>query len=680
VKQFANKKRQTISKSASSSNPDRLKDGGKGGHNARTQSTIKRLNMYKDFNTWLPRNRKGQVVKAAAYQSELSSGTRARVEPNRRWFGNTRVISQSSLQKFQTEIGKVIKDPYQVILKPSKLPMSLLHDRAKTARVHILETQSFESTFGKKATRKRPNISVSDVIEMNKQIEESNDSYDPEKDNDLVREWDGTHDITMAHYFNAGQSRRIWNELYKGYVDSYQECRFKMVGQFNRLECGEYPKCDHIKIPLVRAKVITKAWVARLSKERPTLAFHASLTNPFGKGALINLLRQFGKLHTDKKAISCGFIGYPNVGKSSIINTLRRKKVCKVAPLAGETKVWQYITLMKRIFLVDCPGIVHPCGETETEIILKGVVSLEYVTDADQHIGEILRRVKREYMAKQYLITQWEDAEDFLEQMARRTGKLLKKGVPDVKSVAKMILNDWQRGKIPYFVRPPGATNLNNKGVKSVLSNNVPQGNSPAEPTPVEETPPPPEDPNKPPTAAELEKQLEPIRQDLRGLKVGLEFTHDDDPRLKNLPEQNDPQTEEDASEDVPNDPKDPDVEDVVEDEKNNDEQDIARLKKRKEMEDKIKKMKRYSTKNMKRRIDTLMKTSSLREGEAGELEDVKPSIRRKRKDKKDGDERPKEKLNSKQRRRKQREENVKKIGTHYYETANIKNRNRNRK
>ena len=36
---------------------------------------------------------------------------------------------------------------------------------------------------------------------------------------------------------------------------------------------------------------------------------------------------------------SVGFIGYPNVGKSSVINTLRSKKVCSVAPIAGETKV-----------------------------------------------------------------------------------------------------------------------------------------------------------------------------------------------------------------------------------------------------------------------------------------------------------------------------------------------------
>ena len=43
---------------------------------------------------------------------------------------------------------------------------------------------------------------------------------------------------------------------------------------------------------------------------------------------------------TFNKCHSVGFIGYPNTGKSSIINTLRSKKVCKVAPIAGETKVF----------------------------------------------------------------------------------------------------------------------------------------------------------------------------------------------------------------------------------------------------------------------------------------------------------------------------------------------------
>ena len=70
----------------------------------------------------------------------------------------------------------------------------------------------------------------------------------------------------------------------------------------------------------------------------------------------------------DKRQISVGVIGYPNCGKSSVINSLMGKKCCKVAPIPGETKVWQYITLMKRIFLIDCPGVVYNVGDDEVSI------------------------------------------------------------------------------------------------------------------------------------------------------------------------------------------------------------------------------------------------------------------------------------------------------------------------
>jgi hypothetical protein len=59
----------------------------------------------------------------------------------------------------------------------------------------------------------------------------------------------------------------------------------------------------------------TARWIGLLGKTAPTLAFHAHLTRPFGKGNLINLLRQLAALHPEKKQISVGFVGYPNVGK-----------------------------------------------------------------------------------------------------------------------------------------------------------------------------------------------------------------------------------------------------------------------------------------------------------------------------------------------------------------------------
>ena len=78
---------------------------------------------------------------------------------------------------------------------------------------------------------------------------------------------------------------------------------------------------------------MTKRWLQHLSKEYPTLAFHASITNPFGKGSLLSLLRQLARLRSDRKYISVGFVGYPNVGKSSVINTLRTKKVTQSCSL-----------------------------------------------------------------------------------------------------------------------------------------------------------------------------------------------------------------------------------------------------------------------------------------------------------------------------------------------------------
>lgn len=74
----------------------------------------------------------------------------------------------------------------------------------------------------------------------------------------------------------------------------------------------------------------------------------------------------------EEKEVFCIFGAY-----SLIFFSFYFYKVCKVAPIPGETKVWQYITLTKRIFLIDCPGVVyHSTTDSETDIVLKGVVSI----------------------------------------------------------------------------------------------------------------------------------------------------------------------------------------------------------------------------------------------------------------------------------------------------------------
>ena len=207
-----------------------------------------------------------------------------------------------------------------------------------------------------------------------------------------------------------------------------------------------------------------------LSKDYPTLAFHASITNSFGKGSLIQLLRQFSSLHSDRKQVSVGFIGYPNTGKSSIINTLRKKKVCTVAPIPGETKIWQYITLMKRIYLIDCPGVVPPNNnDSEQDILLRGVVRVENVSNPEQYIAAVLNKCKPQHIERTYDLRGYENHIDFLEQLARKGGRLLRGGEADVDGVAKMVINDFLRGKIPWFTPPPVVEGEPTRGIEGRL-------------------------------------------------------------------------------------------------------------------------------------------------------------------------------------------------------------------
>ncbi|KAL0382301.1 UNVERIFIED_CONTAM: Nuclear/nucleolar GTPase 2 [Sesamum calycinum] len=304
---------------------------------------------------------------------------------------------------------------------------------SKQARVHLLDTEPFSDAFGPKTKRKRPKLIASDYESLLKRVDDSQDAFEAKHSASTCAEGgeDGFRDLVRHTMFEKGQSKRIWGELYK-VVDSSD-----VVVQVLDARDPQGTRCYHLE---------------RHLKEH---CKHKHMILLLNKGSLLSVLRQFSRLKSDKQAISVGFVGYPNVGKSSVINTLRTKNVCKVAPIPGETKVWQYITLTKRIFLIDCPGVVYQNGDTETDIVLKGVVRVTNLQDASEHIGEVLKRVKKEHLKRAYRISDWEDDNDFLVQLCKSTGKLLKGGEPDLMTAAKVILHDWQRGKIPFFVPPP---------------------------------------------------------------------------------------------------------------------------------------------------------------------------------------------------------------------------------
>ncbi|KZV99308.1 NGP1NT-domain-containing protein, partial [Exidia glandulosa HHB12029] len=424
------------------------------------------------------RDRDGKIIQAAAFQKGEDETKPGRVQPDRRWFGNTRVISQGALDHFRTNLASRAHDPYSVLLKRNKLPMALLDDAANPAarkRSHIVETEPFGDTFGPKAQRKRPRLDVSSFEDLGK-LGTANEEVDAEvAANHTSTAAEGNSFETHADYVEAiyhkGTSRRIYGELYK-VIDS-SDVVLHVLDARDPLGtlCDsvlDYMKKEkaHKQVVLLINKCdlvpnwVTARYVAHLSQRYPTLAFHASTQHSFGKGALISLLRQFATLHSDKKQISVGMLGYPNVGKSSVINTLKSGATCRVAPVPGETKVWQYVHLTRRIFLIDCPGIVSAAkNDGRTDIVLKGVVRVEALPSPSEHVPVLLERVKPVYLARTYNLElpesgTWE-AEKFLDTLARSKGRLLKGGEPDMEGAAKIVLSDWVRGRIPYFVTPP---------------------------------------------------------------------------------------------------------------------------------------------------------------------------------------------------------------------------------
>lgn len=627
--------------------------------NLRTRGTIKRLQMYRNFKA--KRDRRGKILTPAPFQGWNASGTVARVEPNIKWFSNSRVISQNALQKFQEEMGKVQKDPYKVVMRPSQLPITLLNESAKYQRVHLLDTESFDTTFGPKKQRKKPNLKVRDLEDMTKNADKQQEKYSETNDHDLLRDDGGTKAAVRDWVFGAGQSKRIWNELHK-VIDSSDVLlqvldardpmgtRSKYIEEFLRKEKPH----KHLffilnKVDLVPTWV-TQRWVAILSSEYPTIAFHASLTHPFGKGALINLLRQLGKLHIDKRQISVGFIGYPNVGKSSVINTLRSKKVCNVAPIAGETKVWQYITLMRRIFLIDCPGVVYPSAETDTEKVLKGVVRVELVTNPEDYVQTVLERTRNEYIKKTYKIDSWSSPTDFLEQMAKRTGKLLKGGEPDVSVISKMILNDWQRGKIPFYVSPEGFE--------------VPKSRMEKKPDPVVEIQTPLDDSKsesgtsvKTSDTVRKGKEMQQV-QDFRKIRVNLDFVEDDIKEMDKinveLLEQQKRERQETRKRKI-----------TAKQEANELDEDSSELSDI-YSEDEIDEVKEKIVHKKAKPISKLQVNTASGDFSV-EAEDE------------DGPAAKTQKQTAKQRRAIDRSQKRKKVGSNFYETANVKNRNRNK-
>lgn len=144
-----------------------------------------------------------------------------------------------------------------------------------------------------------------------------------------------------------------------------------------------------------------------------------------------------------KKPVVVGVLGYPNTGKSSIISALKGKQAARVSNVSGTTRGKQIIS-SSGLKLIDTPGVIPFEEKDEIKHALLASVNPEQIKDPETVACTIIELFDVLYDVH----VNKSDSFETLEEIALKKGKLIKGGDPDTITMARILIKDFQTGKI----------------------------------------------------------------------------------------------------------------------------------------------------------------------------------------------------------------------------------------
>jgi ribosome biogenesis GTPase A len=195
--------------------------------------------------------------------------------------------------------------------------------------------------------------------------------------------------------------------------------------------------------------LISKADLNALRKKKPDAVFVSGVKN-IG----MRFIRKAVFIEAKKLGIAnpmVGIVGYPNMGKSAIINALSKRSKAMVSRIAGTTKAIQWVKA-GTIKVIDSPGII-PFEDGEKKLGVLGAKNPEKLRKPERVVNEIikmLRETKPEALEKFYgiEISSEEDEYEIMLKIGRARGYLVKGGEVDENRTMYQIIRDWQSGKL----------------------------------------------------------------------------------------------------------------------------------------------------------------------------------------------------------------------------------------